>query len=144
MAARPTKGQLTTQISKLKMRKIWTEAFSRETSIEKFPFKGYMLTSIAINVLMIAIVLVLIYFKRIPPQVPIFYGSPEGEEQLAANWLLTTPALASTIFLGINFLISGFVEDDFLKKILIIAGITATILSTITTAKILFLIGYFR
>lgn len=125
------------------MKKIWAETFAHEASVDKIPFKGLLLFSIMTNVLVITAVLILIYFKRIPPQVPVFYGSPEGQDQLAANWLLILPALSSTVFLGANSLVSYLLDDDFLKKILIISGITTMILSTITTAKVLYLIGFF-
>lgn len=130
-------------MSKEKVKKIWTETFAREVLTEKLPFKAYIAVSIIVNLLVIITVLGLTYFKRLPPEVPTFYGEPEGEAQLASNYILVLPAIVSLILLGVNTGISYVLEDDFLKKILIIAGTTITILSTITTIKILSLVGYF-
>ena len=107
----------------------------------EFPFRKYVMASIVINLL--SILGVLAIGKFLPPQIPLFYGLAEGEEQLASSWSLIIPnTLALAITLA-NILISLSAKDDFIKRALIITSIAATFLATITTVKIAFLVGSF-
>ena len=130
-----------TQISKDKIKKIWTETFSKNPQERKMPLPGYIVASFLTNLVIITLVLALVYTKRIQPEVPLFYGSPEGEEQLAASWMLAIPAIIASAFTIVNTTLSYFLKDDFLKKSLIIGAFTLTVLSTITTLKIIGLIS---
>jgi uncharacterized membrane protein YozB (DUF420 family) len=104
-------------------------------------FKNYVAASLITNLLVIVTVLVVGSF--LPPQVPLLYGLAEGEEQLVPAWALIIPGLTAMIILTINVLISLKVEDDFLKKTLLLTAMVATFFSTITTLKIIFLVGSF-
>ena len=66
--------------------------------------KNYVAAAIVINVLVILSVLALIGF--LPPQVPLFYGLPEGQDQLATSWFLILPATTSLFILTSNLLIT--------------------------------------
>jgi hypothetical protein len=134
---------LNTQISKNRVKKIWTEAFSNNIQVKKIPLREYLVASILINLLVIGIVAILAYNKNLPPEVPLFYGAPEGEEQLASNWALMVPAGISITFTCINASLCYLINDEYLKKSLIIAGLVITTLSTITTLKIIALISAF-
>lgn len=66
--------------------------------------------------------LILINWSKFPPQVPIFYSRPWGEQMLASPlFLLTLPALG-IIFGAVNFAISLFFlqEHFFAKRVLIV------------------------
>ena len=128
-------------VSKEKIKKIWTETFSNSPQERKIPLKGYLIASLATNLIIVAIVLALVYTKHIQPETPLFYGAPEGEEQLAVDWMLAIPAIVASILTGINAMLAYFLKDDFLKKSLVIGAFTVTILSTITTLKIIGLIS---
>jgi uncharacterized membrane protein YkvI len=110
-------------------------------SFEKanIPFKGYIQFAFALNILVAA--LVLIFLKKLPPQIPLFYGMAEGEEQLTRAWTLIIPSFVALFILVVNSLLSSKTNDDFLKKVLIVAGLAATFFATITTIKIFFLVG---
>lgn len=110
-------------------------------SFEKadLPFKGYLQFAFVLNILVI--VFVLIFLKKLPPQIPLFYGMAEGEEQLAKAWTLIVPCLMALFILFVNSLLSLKTNDDFLKKVLILASLTATFFAAITTIKIFFLVG---
>ncbi len=106
-----------------------------------FPFKNYAL---AVALTSFLVILVALLAKRwLPPQIPLFYGLPEGEEQLASTWKLVIPGAIAFIIAGVNILLSFFLKDDFLKKTLIVASFTATFFAAITTLKIIFLVGIF-
>lgn len=103
--------------------------------------KNYVAAAIVINVLVILSVLALIGF--LPPQVPLFYGLPEGQDQLATSWFLILPATTSLFILTSNLLITPLIKESFLQKTLVLAGIATVFFSTITTIKIIFLVGSF-
>jgi len=109
---------------------------------EKIPFIKYVYASLALN-LVLVIVLVAIR-KFLPPKIPLFYGTAEGESQLAPSWALIIPNLSAIIISLINNTLSLFAKDDFLKKTLVIASLGISLLATITVVKIVFLVGSFN
>lgn len=97
--------------------------------------------SAVLNVFVAALSLLVI--SKLPPQVPLFYGLPQTEEQLASAWMLVIPsALAFLMLLG-NASLSLFIEGDFLKKALVGASFAVSLFSAVTTLKIIFLVGSF-
>lgn len=123
------------------MVKVFVPELHLKESFDKanLPFKGYIQFSFALNILVI--VFVLIFLRKLPPQIPLFYGMAEGEEQLTRAWSLIVPSLVALFILIINSLLSVKTNDDFLKKVLVVAGLAATFFATITTIKIFFLVG---
>lgn len=84
---------------------------------------------------------VLFFWQNLPPQVPLFYSKPWGEEQLGAPHLLALPLLLGILFLGINGFLSYIVpENSFLKKILILGGMMSCLLASITLIRIVLLV----
>lgn len=82
---------------------------------------------------------VLIFLSfRLPPQVPLFYSQPWGEEQLAsAGLLFLLPAVAFLILL-INFLASVFLaEEKLILRILAVSSALGTFLVFFTLMRIL-------
>ena len=86
---------------------------------------------------------VIIIQNQLPPLIPLFYGLPKTEEQVATSISLVIPGILATSVILINLLISQITNDDYLKKILILTGVVSAFLSTITTLKIIFLVGVF-
>lgn len=105
------------------------------------PFRNYIFATLALNVFMVALSLLLRIF--LPPQVPLYYGLAEGEGQLGSSWELIIPNLTALTITVVNLALSRFVSDDFLKKTLAISSIGVTLLATITIFKIIFLVGSF-
>lgn len=107
----------------------------------RLPFKDLIVASIFINIFMVAIILLI--QKWLPPQIPLFYGKPSGEEQLASSLALTLPSIVSLLILLINVSLAVVLKDEFLRKTLILTTIAVTFFSVITTIKIIFLVGSF-
>ena len=105
------------------------------------PFRNFVYASFVVNLLLIVFVLAI--QRWLPPQVPLFYGMAEGEGQLSRSIFLPIPALAAIGVTIVNIFISLGVKDTFIKKALIVAGLAATFLATITVVKIVFLVGSF-
>lgn len=84
----------------------------------------------------------LIFWTKLPPQVPLFYSKPWGEEQLMPPVFLLLPLALSGFFLLANtFFISLLPENIFLRRALILAAAASSILASITVIRILFLIS---
>jgi hypothetical protein len=130
-------------ISQEKVRKIWEEKFGEKQNVftQKTPFRDFVTIAIFVNVILIAASLALHTF--LPPEIPLFYGMPEGSEQLASSWLLAFPSLVALFIILVNLLIASFVEDEFIKKVIILTGIATTFFSATTTVQIMFLVGSF-
>lgn len=86
--------------------------------------------------------LILLLQHRLPPQIPLFYGNPAGEEQLVGRIWLILPPIVSVLITAINSAGCILIKDSYLQKVLIGTTIAVTTLSTITIAKILFLVGW--
>lgn len=122
------------------VKKLWEEkiAKNRGKLIENIPFKNPLIAAVSANIIIILIILLLQVF--FPPQVPLLYGLPEGEAQLASSLSLTLPSLISLIIIAVNVFISYLLKDEFFKKVLTITAIGLTIFSATTTIKIILLI----
>lgn len=128
------------QIPQDKMKRVWEDTFGKKEVIsQKTPFRSIVIAALITNLVVIGLSLAL--HSLLPPEIPLFYGMPEGEEQLASSWLLGLPALLSLAILLINAGVSSAMENDFIKRTLVLVGIAATFFSTITVIKIFFLVG---
>lgn len=103
------------------------------------PFAKAVLVALLVNFLIIFLSLVL--KGKLPPEVPLFYGAAEGQEQIAASSLLIVPPIISSLFIAINLFLSYFLGDEFLKKALLVTAISTSLLAATTTIKIIFLVG---
>lgn len=138
---------------KEKMKKIWEEKFGEKSEVisKNLPFRKYVLLAILINLLVV--VAVAISQPILPPDVPLFYGLPEGESQLASSWFLVLPALFSLFFVVVNALLANLMAKalavtsvpqtttEFSRKVLSACSLAVSFFSTITTIKIIFLVG---
>lgn len=87
--------------------------------------------------------LVLIFkWPQLPPEVPLYYSLPWGEEQLTSPYaLLILPLSCLLVFLLNSFLTSLLLEKEpWLCRILLFTGVIFSFLSTVALIKIIFLI----
>lgn len=103
------------------------------------PLKSLFSISVAINLLFIILSILSVFI--LPPEIPLFYGMPKSNAQVAPSFMIIAPSLASFLFTVINFVVSQRLNQQYLKKTLAFASIAATILSSIATYKIIFLVG---
>jgi hypothetical protein len=87
--------------------------------------------------------IILLLQSRIPPSVPLFYGLPQGEEQLVQNTFLILPPLIALVIVGVNIFLGKVTKDKFLQKVLTGLTILCSALSSVTVIKILLLVGSF-
>jgi len=104
-----------------------------------YPLKKLLLAAFILNVV---VGLTAFFIKPLlPPQIPLYYGMAEAEKVVAPSWALVIPSLASLGILGINFALGLTLEDEFLKKTLVLTGLAASFFAIVTTLKIVFLVG---
>ena len=101
---------------------------------------GPTIVCLAINLLLI--VTVVLARNALPPLLPLFYGAPSGEDQLARQGFLVLPLIMVTAISIINILLSRIVSDLFLQRILFGFTVVTTLLSTITVIRIMLLVGH--
>ena len=108
---------------------------------DDIPFKKFVYLAVFFNLLLIAVIFLIKNF--LPPEIPLFYGLPEGQDQLGSVYLLALPCIISTGIIFLNILLGTLVKDEFLVKILCLTGIASAFFSIVTTLKIIFLVGSF-
>jgi hypothetical protein len=109
--------------------------------MDKIPLKNYILIGGVIN--FATIIFTLFVQGKLPPQVPLFYGLPLGENQLVKPIFLLIPSLLSCVIISANLFLARLIKDDFVKKAFAVTGLASAIFTGITTFKIIFLIGSF-
>lgn len=112
-----------------------------DNPIERLPMKRFMYSSIGLSLFTALAILGL--KGLLPPEVPLFYGKPTGEEQLVPTLGLLIAPGVSLLIVILNTIFVGLTKDVFLKKALIISSLFVSVLTTITVIKIIFLVGFF-
>lgn len=122
------------------------ERFSQKTLFKTkqkraIPLMRLWWLSIFLNLL--ALATALFGQKFLPPQIPLFYGLAEGEQQLASSLSLIFPAILSITILTLNTLLIHVLSDNFLKMALVLTSLAISIFALTTIIKILSLVGSF-
>lgn len=106
---------------------------------DKLVFLYPILLIVSISILLIAAIIIFVS-KKLPPQVPLYYGLPRGEKQLASPLTLILPISLASLFITLNAIIAYFTKSAFLKKVLILGAFFTSLLAIITVVKIIFLV----
>lgn len=98
-------------------------------------------TLIGANILMAAVFVLKI--STLPPQIPLFYTRPWGEEQLVDFWMIfLIPLLANGLFfLNEYFYKKFFTGNELVKTIFDFTNIFLTVSFALIFIKIIFLIS---
>lgn len=111
-----------------------TNIIPREAQIKRPFFLG-------LASLVLGGIIFLVLSNKLPPQIPLFYSRPWGEEQLGISYFLGIPLLLSGAFLVANTIAASYLSDyPLLKKTLVIGAATASILASITIIRIILLV----
>lgn len=100
-----------------------------------------LVVALVVNILVA--IFVFVVRNNLPPEVPLFYNKPEGEEQLVSPTTLFLPSLLSFLVLGVNSLVVTLAKDEFIQKLLIYSVLGITALSAIATIKVILLVASF-
>ncbi len=83
-----------------------------------------------------------LFAKKLPPQLPLFYSLPWGEKQLAASTqLLFLPMISIAVIVG-NFILASFMtaKEKLAGQLLVVGGGIFSFLCLFTLVKIINLI----
>jgi len=96
---------------------------------------------IALGLVVIMVGLFFAFYRKLPPEIPLFYSRPWGEAQLASPWLLLILPALSLFIIIFNFILSGLLFDfSFLAQVLMWGAAVFAFLALFTLAKIIFVI----
>ncbi len=95
----------------------------------------------SLGLIFLSLLALVVAWRFLPPEVPLFYSLPYGQSELAGRlflWLL--PAASLLIFL-LNFqlAIKFFSKEELLAQIALLTTSIVSLLSSITLIKIIFL-----
>lgn len=102
-----------------------------------------MFLRIGIFLIVIQIIILLMNYKSLPSEVPLFYSLPWGEKRLTnVNFLFVLPSLSLLVLL-INSLISKKIYDKerLLSRISLFIALAFVVLTIITLSQIVFVIS---
>lgn len=88
--------------------------------------------------------LVLLWFWRfLPPSVPLWYSKPWGEERLASPWFLLLPIATAWAVYGINILIVARIGRDIpmFARVLFLTSLLVSFLSVYLILRIVTLVS---
>lgn len=90
----------------------------------------------------ISLIILTVFWGKLPPEIPLWYSRPYGDNQLAASWTLWLIPLTNLIINLTTIRLSGTVieEDKFLAQIMTIVSSLTTLMSLITIIKIISLV----
>lgn len=82
-----------------------------------------------------------LFWTKLPPQIPLFYSKPWGESQLSKPYFLPIPLIIATVFLLLNIIIAGKIDNyPFLKKTLALGTTIVSVLGSIAIIRIILLV----
>lgn len=110
---------------------------------DKFQIPFAKIVAISIGISLLNIIIVILLQGALPPEIPLFYGLAEGEEQLSTSLGLIIPGLFSLFINSVNIALALPLQNDFLQKTLVLTALAVSIISLITSVEIIFLVGSF-
>jgi len=101
-----------------------------------------LVTGLMGGVWLLVVILLIVFWKRLPPEMPWFYSLPRGEDQLIGKRGVGLVMGGLGIVLGLDaFLANIFREkEEFLAKMLLWGGLATTGLVLLSWVKILLII----
>lgn len=84
----------------------------------------------------------LIFYKDLPPEVPLFYSLPWGEGQLVPPYTLAMlPGIALAIGLGVNVFHNRLLKDPILAALTLLTGSIVQLVLILSLLRILLLVS---
>jgi len=94
------------------------------------------------SLLVIQLIIVALFWRKLPPQVPLFYSRPWGGEQLVTPTRLLILPIISLLIIGVNFTAASLIpgEEKLASQLLVIFATVFNFLSLVTLFKIVTLV----
>ena len=97
---------------------------------------------LSLSLLALIIILIAVFWGKLPPQLPLFYSKTWGKDQLASKWwFLTLPFICFLIVILDLRLASLFLKkEEWLAKILVWTAVILALLVSTTIIRVLLII----
>lgn len=95
----------------------------------------------SVLILLTSFFFLLLFWPKLPPEVPLFYSSPWGNEQLAPRLLLFISPTYSLSVVIFNLILASFVKEKLLIRTVSWVATLSSFLLAFTLIKIIFLIA---
>ncbi len=91
---------------------------------------------------LVMILTFLFRLSRLPPQLPLFYSKPWGEDQLVDSWLIfILPVLMNSFYFLNNWFYKKFFRENFfVKKIIDYLNLFLVVFTALFFLKIIFIV----
>jgi hypothetical protein len=85
---------------------------------------------------------IVVFWNKIPPQIPLFYNRPRGQQQLADKIIFPLLPLSNLVLVLINLRLASFYirKELLLSQILVWTTLIITLLNFINTINILIIV----
>lgn len=106
---------------------------------DKTTFLGFSVAGIIIAT---SLVIILLFYGRLPPFLPMFNQLLWGDQRLGTTFTIFIPLLVSLLIFGINLIMSALIYNKIplLSRILAITNLLTTILTFLFVVKTIVLI----
>jgi len=89
----------------------------------------------------VGLCLIVVYWKALPPEVPLLYSRPWGQDQLVSPYFLwLVPALTAVIGSGLGFLGSRVQEETVLPAIMLVSSMVIQVVVCLGLIRIITLV----
>jgi hypothetical protein len=101
----------------------------------------FLSLTIGLGALAVFLVTAVFFFRRLPPQIPLLYSLPWGEQQLSPSGILLLLPLAGTVILGLisTGAVKLYRREPLLARIIVTTGCLSAILLSSTGIQIIWL-----
>lgn len=106
----------------------------QDISIKKPFFWGVVFLAVTLLVLVIS-------WVKLPPELPLFFSKPRGEQQLANVFQIVIPLGIGLLFLFINSILAQYLNQyPLLRRMLILGGTLICVAISITLLRIVLIV----
>lgn len=97
---------------------------------------------LSVMVVVIQAGLLAVYWRSLPPEIPLFYSRPWGNEQLGSlQWLIMPPVLSGVVGIGAAMVANTLKKDEkLLGGIIMITAMVIQVIATFGLFRILKLV----
>ena len=88
-------------------------------------------------------VVLMMYWKTIPPSIPLWYSRPWGEDRLASPYFLILPLLSAGLIYFINLTIISKVSKDhpMFARILLLTSVATSLIAVMIVTRVVLLVS---
>lgn len=94
----------------------------------------------ALFFILLSFTVILIFYRSLPPIIPLYYSEPWGEKQLANNYLLMIFPIVSIVVLVANLFFSKISRHPLLSSLLLWISVVFSFLSFFSLLNIILLV----